>query len=220
MRRVTLIIVLSSASLALFGCNRSKVETEQPAAQFKDDVEAKLKDFDSRISEAKAQKAKLSKAQADALETATEMAEEKIETLRDTSLPTLSEVSGKELETLKESINTTLSEIAGQVDQAEQAVEKGLSTEERFQSQTKDQLAELRRRWDRVKEKSQDLGDAAKSKATMALESAEEAIQEADSSLDRYASASKDEAQKIRSNIEGLLSTAKQELTKAEQAGS
>ncbi len=220
MHRIALSIVVGLAVAALTGCGKSKVDTEQPADQFKNDVQTKIQDLETRIDDAKGKKPKLAKAEADALESATEMAEEKIETLRQTSLPKLTELSGKELDQLKSTINATLVEIGNQVAKAEEAVEKGLSAKDQFLSETNDKLAKLRERWDGAEKKVSGLKDAAKSKATVALESAEEAIQEANSSLGRYKSAAKEDARKIRSNIENLLSKAGQELDKIDEMGS
>lgn len=217
MTRVIWVAVAVSVVVAGVGCGRDKVDEAQPAAQFRAAVEGRLTDFEARIARAKKVRSDLPGSQADAMISATEMAEEKIETLRGVSLPKLAEVSGEDLTQIKADINAVLVEIADQIKKAEAAVEKGLPDKAKFARDTREELKALSDQLSKAKKQTKGLGPVAESKATVALESAEEAIQEAGSSLGRYLSA-KDGGDKIRANVQDLVKQAKAELAKAQEA--
>jgi len=218
MRTIEMLLVTGALLLVAPGCRReAEVSGSQTPSAFAADVENKLKDLENRIAEAKDQKPKLGEGLARTLETATEMAEEQIETLRDTSLPTLRDAAAAEAEAIKAQINETLVAIDRQITKAEDAIKRGLSEKEEFTQDVTDRLGKLDERMGRLRTRLDGLGDAAKSKATVALETAEEALQEARGSVDRYRDAAADNAAELRRNVADLLKEAGNKLDDAEK---
>jgi len=195
------------------GCGGGEeVEQDQPADQFKKDTEAAIKELNARLDEAKRQKQHLAEAAAARLESATEMAEEQVETLRDTLLPQLTRSAGEEVGRQKARINAALNELRGHVDEAESVVAENLSEARKFARDTDRRLAELRERLSNVREQAAAKGEDAKQRIDADAEMAEEAIQEAGSRLGDYREASKEAAAEIAENIKSLLDSASRKL--------
>lgn len=213
-------IILSGAILVgLTGCENHQVNENQGDQAFTEDVQAKLSGFETRLAKVKSEMTGREEAVHTRVEVLTEQAEEKIETLRDSSLPTLTKAGGdEERQRVKNTINTTLSEIGDEVARAESAIQDATTAREKYFEETSVDLDKLRDRYDDLKTKAQGYTGAAKAELDMALESAEEAIQEARSNLPKYQAAAEDQADQMRKTIASLLDDAGRELDKAADA--
>lgn len=209
--------LLCGAILAgLAGCKEDKVNKDQLPSAFKMDVENKLKDFENRLSKVKSEMSGRAEGVRNTVKVATELAEEKIETLRDSTLSTLMEaVNPEEIDRIKDTINRTLDEIDDSVARAEDRIADARSKREVYAESTSKALDELRELYDDVKSRAKDIEGAVKAEVDQALESAEEAIQEADRSLSAYEAAAEDQVDEIEGNIDSLILEAKEKLDKA-----
>lgn len=228
MRKLALILSMAFALPAgplLVGCSREEaVNEDQPAKAFKADVDARLSGFASRLKAARDRRDQVDEAARAGINSNAEMADEEIETLRQTYLAKLDKATGDEAEGLKGRINDSLAEIDRYVRKAEDAaniestggtVMTGGGSE--YVVQTRATLDKLRGRLKAVQQRAENATGDAKDQLRMATESAEEAIQEAGDRLDDYQKATKDDADSIRGNLDSLLETAKDKLDQADR---
>jgi hypothetical protein len=197
------------------GCKREPVEKDQPVSSFETDVEVKLSAFDTRLGEVKSSMLQRPEGVRNTIEVTTEQAEEKIETLRDSTLVQLKQAhDSEEIERIKEMVNSTLTEIDKAIRRAEEANADARSERDVYSEDTSKTIDELRQRYESLKVRAENVEGAVKAEADLALESAEEAIQEAGRSLGEYKKAAQDEAETIRGNIDALLADARESLDK------
>jgi hypothetical protein len=214
MPKLCLVLCLGFATM---GCGRdATVEEGQSREAFESDVEAKLKDFEKRIAAVRQQIDKLSAAGADAATTAVEMAEEQIETLRKDTLVRLNEAAAEESNDLKMRINDALASVDEYVSKAQDAVQRTLPDKDRYARDARERLEKLRARRNALDDRVEALGEDVQTRLELPLETAEEAIQEAHSSVGRYLDAAKEQAGAIRDNIESLIDQAEDQLEKIE----
>ena len=112
----TLVISLSVVAIALpiIGCGggESTVSTSKPKDEFIKQAENNISDLEGRVDKAKQDVANQSGSAKATVETATEQAEEKLETLRDTLLPQLRDASGEQsIEDTKKRVNDAQNKI-------------------------------------------------------------------------------------------------------------
>lgn len=216
---VFLTMLISSPLIGITGCEGDQIDEKQTAQAFNKDVETRLNSFDSRLSEVKSQMSGREEAVRNRIETFTEQAEEKIETLRDSAMPQLTEAATtEERDRIKDTINDTLTGIEQDVKSAESVLADVKTTRERFTESTNETLSQLRDRYDDLKGKAEGYEGSAKAELDLALESAEEAIQEAGDSLDEYKSAAQEQAGQMRDTIDSLVADAGKQLDKAAEA--
>lgn len=206
--------------LALIGCGKkTEVKTDQPISTFITAVEAKLAEFETRIKTIKDQAKTSPEGTKVTIEGATEMAEEKIETIRDTQFPALKKaVSTDQIEQAKKDINTTLAEIGKEVDRAKTALAEAQNSREKYTTETRIKIDQLKKDLQTAVDKSKNLPEQTAARFHTAHESAEEALQEAGAALDSYKDAAEDQAGKVKDEVKRLLSEAEAKLKEAKNA--
>jgi ElaB/YqjD/DUF883 family membrane-anchored ribosome-binding protein len=214
-----LLLLCGALVVAPVGCKSKQVDENQTVAAFKTDVESRLSGFESRLSHVKSEMGEREVAVRDKVETLTEQAEEKIETLRDSTVPKLDDVTSDEArDNIKETINAALADIQSAIEKAESTLARAKTAREKYSEDTEATLDSLHDRYEDLEDRAGNYEGDARAKIDMALESAEEAIQQARSSLDKYSNAAEDQADRIHDNVDSLLSDARDELDKAADA--
>ncbi len=212
-------IVLSALVFSLVlavGCSENTVDKDQPTDAFIGDVKAELAKLNQRSDNLKQRKDALTTADATRVENATEMAEEKMETIRDSSLPALAEATDPDqVESLKEQINNTLSEVKSELDRARDIIDEQTATDTSFLDERKEELAGLKAKLDKLRSRKDDLADSAKAQMNQSLESAEEAIDQASSSLGKFKDAAGDQAEQMKEEIDMLVGKARDQVNTA-----
>jgi hypothetical protein len=218
MMRLQLIAACAAGLLvALPGCGgQSAVDTNVPKAEFVKEVDQKLTDFESRISKVKSQAQGREAGASTVIESATEMAEEKIRVIRHTQVPGLNSASDEEtVAQAKKDINRALNEIDSEVKRAEVALAGAKSDKEKFAEATQGKLNDLAARLKDVHGKAMTAQADVQTRITAAVKSADEAIEEAGKALDRYHRAPDDALATIRSEVNRLIDSGEAKVAEA-----
>ena len=113
------------------GCrNESSVNTTKPPKEFAAEVKEKLAGFEAKVQQTRDAADGKPEGTRNTVETQMEMAEKKIETVRDTLLPSLDKaVADKDADKLKNEINGMLDEISDAIDKANRAMYFAITAE-------------------------------------------------------------------------------------------
>jgi DNA repair exonuclease SbcCD ATPase subunit len=206
-------LLLAGLAVVVLPACEKPIDEDQPAQSFVDDTKARLSTLESQVDTIKEQVGDQSDAVQATVEQKTELAEEHIETLRESSIPALEKATQQEqISELKNTINETLTTIEGNIEEAREALRDAGSKRENYVLDTKSKLNSLETELDTLEDKAEDLGDATQAQYDQAKENAEEAIDEARSQLDQYSEATEDEASQLKDNIDSLLDKAESSL--------
>jgi DNA repair exonuclease SbcCD ATPase subunit len=191
------------------GCEKP-VSEDQPAQSFARDARARITTLERRIDTIKSDADDAAPTVKATVEQRTEMAEEKLETLRESSIPALEAAVGEDdIASLKDTINDSLESVQDDIDKARSALEEGNTERENYVLDTRQKINGLEGDLEAIQQKVGELSGAAEAQYKQSREAAEEAIDEARSQLDGLEDASEEQASEYKDNIESLIDQAK-----------
>ncbi len=214
MRTLMTGLMAAAFLFAIAGCKEEgAVPTDKPKAEFIQTAEQQMANLDSRIDKAKSEAAGQGDAAEAVIESATEMAEEKLETLRKSMLPALNDaMSSDDIANAKADINRTLVDATSEVERAEKALAESMTDRQRYADSVTGELGAIETRLAEARAEAANVDATVKDRVSAAGESVEEAIDEARKALDRFKDASDSDAGTIQKNIDHLLASAKSTL--------
>ena len=219
MKPIPIAIAVFIAAALVAGCSRSAtVNTEQDKADFISATQESLKNLESRVDKVKAQSQGREMATATVLESSTEMAEEQIETIRNTQIPALQEATDEQkVAQFREDIRRALQEATRDVDRAETTLAAAKDDREKFAESVRSQLRNFDMRLTDVRTQAKALSEETVTRISAMGEMIEEGIEEADKALKKHRDAEDNESAKvIRNDIEGLMGRTAAKLNEAE----